>query len=93
MLDHVVMSAAQMRIVLTLFLDGEVGTAALLRRAGISGKTWSKQKGALTSLGLLTSERRRVVSNMRVKVVHHHRLTTKGEEVAARIAEISDSLA
>lgn len=81
-----------MRIVLTLFLNGEIGTAALLREAGISGKTWSKEKEALRALGLLSSERRRIHSNVGVKAVHHHRLTPKGEEIATKIVGISNSL-
>ena len=92
MLNHIVLSAVQMRIVLTLFLNGEVGTASLLQKVGMSGKTWSREKETLTALGVLASERRKSLSSSRVKVVHHHRLTTKGETIAGRIVEISDSL-
>ena len=92
MLDHVILSAVQMRIILALFLNGEVGTVSLLQMVGMSGKTWSREREALTDLGLLTSERRRTLSSTRVKVVHHHYLTSKGEKIANRIVEISDSL-
>jgi len=81
-----------MRIVLALFLNGEMGTASLLHEARVSGKTWSREMIILRNYGLLNSARRRILSSTRVKVVRHHRLTRRREEIAGKILEISDSL-
>ena len=92
MLGHVILSAVQMRIILALSLNGEMGTASLLQEVRMSGKTWSRERTTLRNLGLLTSERRRILSSPRIKLVCHHRLTGRGEEVAGGILEISESL-
>jgi len=92
LLSHVFLTTVQMRIILALFLNGEMGTASLLKKVRVSGKTWSRERGTLKALGLLASEKRRTLSSTRVKVTCNHRLTSRGEEIAGRILGISDSL-
>lgn len=81
-----------MRILLVLFLEGGSGTASLLTKAGISGDTWSRERARLASLGLLSSERRRIFLRGKLKVVNSHQLTESGAETARNVVRISGSL-
>ena len=89
-LEHIALTLVQSRILLTLFAEGGLGTAALLEAVGMSGKTWSKEMQTLQSLGLLTSIHRKDFTSEGIKLVRHHNLTDKGMRVAERLTEVSN---
>ena len=88
----ILLTALQCRILLTLFMDGGLGTAALLKSAGLSGGKWQKDRRTLESLGLIQSCYERHFTGNRVTWVRRHNLTEKGHSIARSIAAISEEL-
>jgi hypothetical protein len=89
MLDLVLLTAVQSRILLALMMDGSLGTASLLRAVGISGRTWAKEKRRLESLGLLTAVNEKKFTKHGIRNAKLHYLTNDGFKVASLVKEIS----
>jgi hypothetical protein len=92
MFAHLLLTAVQSRILLVLFLEGGLGTAALLDAVGLSGRAWNKEKEKLAGLGLLASKEMKNFSKTGIKSTVNHHLTKKGIIVANNIKEISESI-
>jgi DNA-binding MarR family transcriptional regulator len=92
MLEHIILTAVQARILLTMLIQDGMGTSALVKATRVSGSAWSKESKTLAQLGLLTSEEKKVISGKRVRRIKQHKLTSKGFEVAKSIQQISMTL-
>ena len=92
MIGHFVLTAVQSRILLSLFFDGALGSNSILKKVGISGTSWSKEKRFLIDCGLVNSVAKREMTEKGVLRRTEFTLTARGKLVTQNLLAISYSL-
>ncbi len=89
MLSHFVFTAVQAKILLALLFGGTLSSSTVLKRVGISGTSWAKEKQALISLGLVGSNTKKEFTSKGITRKTEFYLTKKGRLVSQNLAAIS----
>jgi hypothetical protein len=92
MLEQLVLSAVQSRILLALLLEGPLGSTSILSVVGISGSSWAKEKRFLVSSGLLECRVSREITEKGVVRKMEFLLTRRGRQVSQNLLVISSSI-
>ena len=92
MLEDLVLSAVQSRILLSLLLEGPLSSNSILRVVGISGSSWAKEKRFLITSELLDCRVSRVMSERGVMRKMEFMLTRRGRHVSQNLLAISASI-
>lgn len=92
MIEQLVLSAVQSRILLSLLLEGPLGSSSILRVVGISGSSWAKEKRFLVSSGLLECRVSREITEKGVTRKMEFLLTRRGRQVAQNLLVISSAI-
>ncbi len=90
MLSQFVFTAVQTRILLALLFEGTLCSSAILRRVGISGTSWAKEKQTLLSLDLISCNTRRELTAKGIARKTEVCLTKKGRFVSQNLMVISE---
>ena len=91
-MEQLVLSAVQSRILLSLLLEGALGSSSILRVVGISGSSWAKEKRFLVSSGLLECRVSREITEKGVLRRMEFLLTRRGRQVAQNLLVISSAI-
>lgn len=91
-MEQLVLSAVQSRILLSLLLEGALGSSSILRVVGISGSSWAKEKRFLVSSGLLECRVSRDITERGVVRKMEFLLTRRGRQVAQNLLVISSAI-
>ena len=92
MMEQLVLSAVQSRILLSLLLERSLGSSSILRVVGISGSSWAKEKRFLVSSGLLECRVSREITEKGVVRKMEFLLTRRGRQVAQNLLVISSAI-
>jgi DNA-binding MarR family transcriptional regulator len=87
-----VLSEIQSRILLALLIEGELSSASITEKVGISGSSWSKEKRMLAAAGLIDCESSREITEKGVVRHMDFRLTRRGKQVAQNLLAISATI-
>ncbi len=92
MLEDLVLSAVQSRILLSLLIEGPMSSNSILRVVGISGSSWAKEKRFLISSELLDCRMSRMMTERGIMRRMEFMLTRRGRHVSQNLLAISASI-
>ena len=91
-MEHLLLTAVQARILLSLFLEGSLCSSSVLKKVGISGTSWSKERKFLAAQGLIFSVRKRELTDYGIAQKTEFELTKSGRLVSQHLLAISSVL-
>ena len=92
MIQHLLLTLVQSRIILCMFVSDHIGSNAIMRMGQVSGSTWKRESASLKQMGIIECKEKVEFSGHRIKRKKCYALTQKGREIASHIHSISGLL-